>query len=107
MPGSLESTLASIPGYGGYLAKGQYNRQQEAAELQQLSGTMGVLAANQKAQSERSTKDALANSGGDIEKAMQLLISQGNLTGAHALAPVYKIAQEHKSSEEAVRGMRD
>src|SRR5689334_18571265 len=43
MAGTLEATLASIPGYGGYLAKQQYDQQQQGAELQQAHTLQKIL----------------------------------------------------------------
>ena len=106
MPGSLEGVLANIHGYGGYLARGQYNQQREMGDIQQASGAMGILAKIQAAQTERATKEALAQSGGDVEKAMQTLIQSGNIAGAHALAPVYEIARKQKRAEQFTQGMR-
>ena len=106
MPGSLEGVLANIPGYGGYLARGQYNQQREMGDIQQASGAMGILAKIQAAETDRATKEALAQSGGDVEKAMQTLIAKGNIAGAHALAPVYKIEQENKQALRALISRR-
>ncbi len=106
MPGSLEGVLANIPFYGGYVAKQRFNQQQQEGDLQQASGTMGVLAAIQKMQSDKAMKEAMAASGGDVDKAMQTLLSSGNIAGAHALAPVYKIAQDKKQAEEMAQGLR-
>ena len=39
---NLESVLARIPGYGGYLAKQQYNRQQDMGDLQQAGSLMDL-----------------------------------------------------------------
>lgn len=39
---SFEGVLASIPGYGGYLAKRQYNQEQDANALRQITGVLSL-----------------------------------------------------------------
>jgi hypothetical protein len=54
MPNSLEGVLASIPGLGGYLAKGQYDQQRTGQGLQQA----GALLALQKHLHEQNQEQA-------------------------------------------------
>ena len=74
---SLENTLASIPGYGGYLAKRQQNQQAELGELQQASGLMGILKNIQAQQEQQQLKGVLAQAGGDPAKAVVALLQAG------------------------------
>lgn len=50
---SLDSVLASIPGYAGFLAKRRYNEQGAANEMQQATGLMQIIGAAQKRQQEQ------------------------------------------------------
>src|SRR3990167_7626281 len=74
---SLENTLASIPGYGGFLAKRQQNQEQELGELQQASGLMGILKNIQAQQQQEQLKGVLAKAGGDPAKAVAALLQAG------------------------------
>lgn len=47
---SFEGVLASIPGYGGYLAKRQYNQEQDANSLRQITGVLSLQTALQQQQ---------------------------------------------------------
>lgn len=68
----------------------------EAASAFGLSG----LRASPQAQMEKDSRQALAGSGGDINKALETLISTGNIKGAHDLAPLLKIQQERELNKE-------
>ena len=65
---NFESVLAGIPGYGGYLAKERYNRQNEAGDVQQVAALSSLLGGvqQQKMQQEQiaqtaKLKDVLSN----------------------------------------------
>lgn len=102
---SLESVLASIPGYGGYLAKRQMNQQQEATELQQASGGTGLLATIQKQQQDAQMRQLMTETGGDPEKAMDVALRTNNIGAAHQLAPLVKMAQEKRMAQGTVEGL--
>lgn len=57
---SLANVLASIPGYGGYAARNQMNREQEQGDLRQAGGLMAILAKVRAAQQEQAMRDELA-----------------------------------------------
>lgn len=50
---ALEDALAHIPGLGGYLARQQFDQQQQAGQLGQVAQTLGVAGALQKLQQEQ------------------------------------------------------
>ena len=88
MAGSLEETLARIPGYSGYLAKQKYDQDRQLGELQQASGLAGMLDAIQKRQKEAQlrselnalgpnpTQEARANVAAKFAPAADILKSQ-------------------------------
>ena len=57
---NFESVLAGIPGYGGYLAKERYNRQNEAGDVQQVAALSSLLGGiqQQKMQQEKIAQTA-------------------------------------------------
>ena len=103
---SLESTLASIPGYGGYLAKGQYNQQREAGELQQAGALVGLhkhLQDQQREQAMRlelsalgseATQEQLAAIGAKYGSATDLLKSQTSSLDRKAAIEVARASKE-------------
>jgi hypothetical protein len=92
MAGTLESTLASIPGYGGYLAKQQYDQQQQGAELQQAHTLQKIFEGIQ--QQELMKQFGAAISGGgpgasaspDQLDAMAMKLAAGGHPGAAAVS---------------------
>jgi hypothetical protein len=84
----MPSVLDRVPGLGGYLAAQQQGQQQAMGQLQQAQAVVGLQGALHQQEQERALRAALAESGGDPEKAMQISISRGNLAGAAKLAPV-------------------
>lgn len=97
---TLPSVLASIPGLGGYLAKAEYNNQAGIDELHQAAGVNTLLTSIHAQQQERQLREAVSASGGDLQKAMQAAIAGGNLAGAAKLAPLLKLEQERKMTEQ-------
>lgn len=114
MAGSLESVLAGIPGYGGYLAKKRYDEQSAAAaqrqqfgQVQQMRSLQDILSHIQNQQQQEQMRGAMSDSGGDPEKALEIALKSGNVNAAHQLAPLVKMKQEQRMKEEATRGMRE
>ena len=52
---------------------------------------------------DRQTREALAQSGGDVEKALQIALQSGNHRAAAALTPLYK-AQQEAAQRKAIAG---
>jgi hypothetical protein len=100
MAGSLESVLANIPGYGGYLAKRQYDENQQTGELQKAHTLQSILAAIQ--QQEMLKQFSGAMSGGGTPEQMDAVATRMALAG-HAGAPsILAIADKRrKAAEEA------
>ena len=72
------ASLADIPFYGGYLQKQALNREQEAHDLKQTVGQMGLLAQMQQQQEMAALKPIMQQAGGDPRKAIQALLASGN-----------------------------
>ena len=107
MPRSLQSVLSQIPGYAGYTAAQDRNRAAETQELQQASGLMAIIGQQQERQAkqaalmeDQATKAALAESGGDATKAMQILLTRGAHGPAAKLAPI--LESQRKASDPRV-----
>src|SRR5688572_7476925 len=82
------SALERVPGLAGYLAAQQHGQAQQMGQLQQAQAVMGLQGAIQQRQREEALRATLANSGGDVEKAMAAAIQAGDLAGAAKLAPL-------------------
>jgi hypothetical protein len=80
--------LANIPFYGAYAQRREMNEQAPMQELKQASGAIGLMGALQEQQQQAQLRQALAESGGDVEAAMRAAIASGNLAGAAKLAPI-------------------
>lgn len=106
MAGNLESVLAKIPFYGGYMAKRQADEAQTLSELQQTQGVQGLLASMQQQKDSAALRETLAASGGDVEKALAGALQSGNIKAAHDLAPLAKLAQERRMSSDTVTGLQ-
>lgn len=85
---SLESTLANIPGYGGYLAKRQYDQNEQAGELQQAHTLQSILAQIQQGELMKKFSGAMAGGGGTPEQldALAAKLGAGGHPGAAALS---------------------
>src|SRR3990167_6046052 len=68
--------LSNVPGYGAYIQRRQQNEQAPPAELQQVSGAMGLMAAMEKAKREQQFR-------GDLE-ALGPNATQEQLAGVAA-----------------------
>ena len=80
----LSSVLGNIPGAAGWLAGAEEQRTRGAQELGQATSLMGLIqhmqqqqAAQKKMQQDEMLRQAVAQTGGDIPKAIQALVSQG------------------------------
>lgn len=73
---NLESVLARIPGYGGFLAKSQYNQQQEAGQIQQARSLMQIAQAMQ-AQQEQKALEGTLQGADNPEAAIKALLATG------------------------------
>lgn len=102
---ALDSVLANIPGYGGFAAKRQMNQQQDDAELQRAQVAMGIMAKIREAKQDETFRVALAESGGDVEKALEIALKGGNVNAAAKLAPLVKMVQERKEGEQTRKGL--
>lgn len=91
----------------GYEIARQGNQQADSAQLQQATVATGLMGALQQQQQQKQLRDLLAQSGGDVEKAMAGAIQSGNIAAAHQLAPILKLQQEAKQRQETIQGMRD
>lgn len=87
--------LADVPGLGAYLEKRRMNEARPLQELQQAQAAVGLMGAlrqqqlaEQEMAREKQVRGALANTNGDPEKAMAILIQSGNVAGAAKLAPL-------------------
>lgn len=100
------------PGIAGYEAGRQANQQADEAQLGGLAKLLqihGVMQQQQEAAKARTREDdvrkILADSGGDVEKAMNALIQGGNVAGAHQLAPILALQQKAKEATQAREGL--
>lgn len=75
---SFEGVLAGIPGYGGYLAKRQYNEQSGLSDLKTVSGVLGLQDALETRQQKEAVKGVLSSSP-DIQTALPQLVKLGPL----------------------------
>jgi hypothetical protein len=87
------------PGLAGYVAAQQQGDQRTASQLQQVGALQQIMAAQEKQQQDQALRQALAQAGGDPEKAMQAALSSGNVNAAHQLAPLVKMKQEAETSK--------
>lgn len=82
--------------YSGFINRTDANRAAGLQDLQGATAQMGLLAQIQARQQDEQLRGALAESGGDLNKAMQAAIQSGNFTGAGKLAPLLKIQQDQQ-----------
>lgn len=71
---SFEGVLAGIPGYGGYLAKETYNRNQTLGDIQQMSGIQGMLAKMQAQQRAQQVQGVLSDASISPEQKRMALV---------------------------------
>jgi hypothetical protein len=80
--------LNDIPGYGAYIARKQMLDQQPMQELQQGVQAMNLAALMKKQSNDNALATALAESEGNPEAALGLVLKSGNLDAAAKLAPI-------------------
>lgn len=83
------------------------------SELSRMEGDVPGLArfltarsAMQNADQAQGLRDALSQSGGNLDQSLSALLRSGNIQGAHALAPLLKIQQEKQLRDQAVEGLK-
>lgn len=87
MAGTLESTLASIPGYGGYLAKRKYDEQEEAGDLQKMHTLQSILAQLQQQETMKQFSGAMGGAGTPEQlDAAAMKMAAGGHPGAAAIS---------------------
>lgn len=86
MPSLTE--LAGIPFYSAYKATTQQNQAQGLQDLQEAGAVMALKDKLLAQRRDAEMRQLLAQSGGDVQKALAAAIQSGNLAGAHQLAPI-------------------
>ncbi len=103
MAGSLESVLANIPGYGGYLAKRQYDENQQTQELTQAHTLQSILAQIQ--QGELMKQFGAGMLGGGTPEQMDAVATRMALAGNAGAPSILALADKRrKAAEEAAAG---
>jgi len=74
---SFEGVLANIPGYGGYLAKGQLDRKNTLSDIQQLGGVQGLMAQMQQQQMVQGIRGVLSDTAIPDDQKIQRLAQFG------------------------------
>lgn len=105
MPSSLEATLASIPGLGGYLAKRKYNEDQLAQGLQQVQGVTGLQSMLYKQQQEAGLRGDLAAIGPNPSQEQLATVSAKYASPADILKS-QTASLDRKAQLEATTAMR-
>src|SRR3990167_5396480 len=78
--------LADIPGLGAYIQRSKMNDEAPLAELQQVSGLMGLITALQKQKQDQELSGVLSQYGEDPAKAIPALLKSWNVNVAGSLA---------------------
>lgn len=91
--------LADIPFYGAYTQRTAQNQAEPMRHLEQAKGVIGLQQVLQAQAQDQHLRDALAASGGDVEKALQAAIAGGNLAGAAKLAPIVEARRKAKMGQ--------
>lgn len=86
MAGTLEGVLASIPGYGGYLAKQKYDQERQGNELAQAHTLQSILSQIQQGELAKQFGGAMSGAGTpESLDAVALKLALGNHPGAAAI----------------------
>lgn len=91
-------------GLQAYLEQQQANQQQSMGNLQMAQVAQSLQAGMEKQRADQQLKVALAESGGDVEKALAAALQSGNVTAAHQLAPLVESARKQKQLQQ-LQGM--
>lgn len=102
--GLYDGTPQSVPFLGGYLEGQQHDQQRLSTQIQQATGAAGLLEHIRNVQQDQQLWQALADSGGDLTKAMKAAIQAGNLAGAAKLAPLLKLQREQALTDGMLAG---
>lgn len=97
--------LANIPGAGAYYQRRQMIEQEPMQQLQQVQGAMGLMEKLRQRDQDESFRLAMAESGGDVEQALKLALSKGDVNAAAKLTPLVKLQQEQRQAEETRKGL--
>lgn len=104
MPASLDSVLASIPGYGAYIAKRKYNEDQQMGQLQQM-GAIGTVFGQLQSQADQARiKQILDEPTATPEQRVNALLRAGP-SGA-AAAHQYATALKELGTMKALEGLK-
>lgn len=89
---NFEGVLAGIPGYGGYLAKGQLDRKNTLSDIQQLGGVQGLMAQMQQQQMAQGIRGVLSDTTIPEDQKIQRLAQFGEpgIKVAQSLAAMQK-----------------
>ncbi len=101
----LADVLAGIPGLGGFQARRAMMEQEDDADIRKAGSLQSILAGQQQMKQKQALQQALVDSGGDVEKAIELAVKTGNVEAAHQLAPLAKLAQEKRQGEQTRAGL--
>lgn len=97
----------NVPGLSGYLAGQQQTQQADLGTLQKAQMVMGLQGQMRQQDEQAKLRQLLADSGGDIEKAVQAAVKSGNIAAAHQLTPLLKLQQEQRQTEQTRRGLSE
>jgi hypothetical protein len=106
MAGTLESVLANIPGYSGYLAKQQYDQQQGMGELQQAGSLVALHQHLQAAGKEGQFRAALAALGPDATQE-QLAQVAAKFSSPDKVLSTQQSSLDRQATAEATRATRE
>src|SRR5882762_4470750 len=91
---ALEDALARVPGLGGFLARQQFDQQQQAGQIGQVAQTLGVMGALQKLQQEQQFRAGMQNLQGQPPEGRQQALAD---LAARFAAPKDVLAREQGS----------
>jgi hypothetical protein len=89
-----------------YLDQAGKNQQQGLQNLQAVGSAQTLQQHFEDQAQTKAAREAIAQSGGDPEKALQAVLKTGNFGVAQKLAPVVKLAQEQRTRDEARDAIR-
>ncbi len=86
--------LSDVPGLGGYLDRRAQLEHEETSDLQQAGSLAQLQALLENRQRDAQLRGTLAQSGGNLQKAMEASIAGGNLQGAGKLAALLEVQRK-------------
>lgn len=75
-----------------------FNQESQAGELRQAGALQALLEKRREAQQDDALRADLAQSGGDLNSALQAAVSRGNLAGAAKLAPLIEARRRENAT---------